>query len=406
MDTRGVAEVIGGRTRMCCFSPGAHSAYTLGMNWVASPDFPFSLLFAVLTSGAWIVLLLAADFHRKEKGNTRSLLISFLLGLSSILVVIVLYAVAPNPAARIGSERLAVFVDQVLVVGPVEEFSKFIIFFLICWRRRPIQEPLDGMLHAAIVALAFSTVENVKYGSTYFPELVILRAVLSTPGHLSYAAVWGFAYVALVYANPARRKRDYVVVFFSIFPAALIHGFSNFLMTLSLAFGILFDLALLTAAIAVLAALRRVSPFHAFRLDESAAALSRIEVGLSARQHSYPLLIRSSLARAALGDYTGAQARLEKCMGIRPGHVFCRALSAAVLVLQGQTVKGEAALAASYPRLSPRQKLTIRRLARHISKRPARAFNAVNEFLLSRWIADEEVRRRRSTGRRAPAPAP
>lgn len=255
------------------------------MNWVASPEFPPSLLFAVLASGAWIVLILAADLHRKEKGNTRSLLISFLWGLSSVLVVIVLYAVAPSPAA-------------------------------------------------------------------------------------------------------------------------LIHGFSNFLMTVSLAFGILFDLALLTAAIVVLAALRRVSPFHAFRLDESAAALSRIEAGLPARQDSYPLRIRSSLARAALGDYMGAQARLEKCMGIRAGDVFCRALSAAVLILQGQTEKGEAALAASYPRLSARQKLTIRRLARHISKRPARPSNAVNEYLLSRWIADEDVRRRRSTGRRAPAPAP
>ena len=129
------------------------------------------------------------------------------------------------------------------MVGPMEEFSKFISFFLICRGGRPIQEPLDGMLRAAMVA------------------------------------------------NPARRKRDYVVVFFSIFPAAL----------------------------------------------------SRIELGLPAR--------------------------LEKCMGIRVGEVLCCALSAAVLVLQGQTEKGEATLAASYPMLSPRQKLIIRRLARHISSR-------------------------------------
>jgi hypothetical protein len=158
--------------------------------------------------------------------------------------------------------------------------------------------------------------------------------LVSTPAHLGYAAVWGFAYVALIYANPARRKRDYVVVFLSICPAALIHGFSNLFMTVSMAFGVLFDLAVLTAAIVVLAALRRASPFRAFRLDDSAAALSRIEVGLTAR--------------------------LEKCMGIRAGDVFCHALSAAVLVLQGQTEKGEAALAISYSMLSPRQRLRIR----------------------------------------------
>jgi RsiW-degrading membrane proteinase PrsW (M82 family) len=111
---------------------------------------------------AWIVLLLAADPYRREKGSTRSLLVSFLWGLSSIVVVMVLYAAAPNLAARIRSERLAELVDEVLVVGPVEEFSKFIVFFLICRRLRPVQEPLDGMLHAAMVALAFSAVENVK----------------------------------------------------------------------------------------------------------------------------------------------------------------------------------------------------------------------------------------------------
>jgi len=195
-------------------------------------------------------------------------------------------------------------------------------------------------------------------------------------------------------------------------------------MTVGSPFGFLFDLAVLTAAIVVLAALHRASPFRAFRLDESAAALSRIELGLSARQDSYPLLIRSSLARAALGDYTGAQASLEKCLGIRAGDVFCHALSAAVLVLQGQTEKGESVLAMAYPMLSLRQKLTIRRLARHISRRPpgragarppagstraaapARPSNAVNEFFLSRWIADEAVRRRRSTRRHAPPPVP
>ncbi|MCX7037890.1 MAG: PrsW family glutamic-type intramembrane protease [Spirochaetes bacterium] len=349
------------------------------MNWFASPGFPPSLFRVVITTGAWIVLLLAIDPHRKEKGSTRSLLVSFLWGLSSIVVVINLYAVAPNLGAAMGSERLAELVDEVLVVGPVEEFSKFIVFFLICWRLRPVQEPLDGMLHAAMVALAFSAVENVKDGSVYFPELVIFRALLSTPMHLSYAAVWGFTYVALIYANPARRRRDYVVVFFSIFPAALIHGFSNFLMMVGGAFGFLFDLAVLTAAIVVLAVLRKASPFHAFRLDESAAAL---------------------------GDYTGAQARLEKCLGIKAGDVFCHALSAAVLVLQGQTEKGESVLAMAYPMLSLRQKLTIRRLARHISRRRARLFNAVNEFMLSRWIADEDVRLRRRIGRCAPAPAP
>ncbi len=376
------------------------------MSWATSPGFAPSLLPAAITTGAWNVLLLVVDPHRKEKKSTRSLLVSFLWGLSSIVIVSILYALAPNLTNTIGSERLAEFLDQVLVVGPVEEFSKFIVFFLICWRLRPVQEPLDGMLHAAMVALAFSAVENVKYGAVYFPELVIFRALLSTPGHLSYAAVWGFTYVALIYANPARRRRDYVVVFFSIFPAALIHGFSNFLMTLGSAFVVLFDLAVLTAAVVVLAVLRKASPFHAFRLGESAAALSRIELGLSARQDSYPLLIRSSLARAALGDYTGAQVGLEKCLDIRAGDVFCHALSAAVLVLQGQTEKGESMLAMAYPMLSLRQKLTIRRLARHISRRRARLSNAVNEFLLSRWIADEDARRRRRIGRRAKAPAP
>lgn len=58
-------------------------------------------------------------------------------------------------------------------------------------------------------------------------ELTAFRAAVFTPGHLIYASIWGFAYAVLIHGNPRRRLRDYVILFFSIHPAALLHGLSN-----------------------------------------------------------------------------------------------------------------------------------------------------------------------------------
>ncbi len=170
---------------------------------------------ASISGMAWFGAIVLIDPHHREKGSVRSLFISLLVGFASIPLVILLYNIVPDLTSEIESPQGQYFLYNVLVVGPVEEFAKFSIFFLIMLRRKPVQEPLDAMLHAASVALAFSLIENVEYGLRYGTDVTFLRALVSTPGHLTYACIWGFAYAVLVHANPKRRLRDFVILFFS-----------------------------------------------------------------------------------------------------------------------------------------------------------------------------------------------
>lgn len=350
--------------------------------------FAVCVLYAALSGAAWFGIILLIDPHRREKGSATSLFISLVFGFASIPLVILLYTIAPDLSSGVQNPGGQLFVYEMLVVGPVEEFAKFFIFFLIMLRRKPVQEPLDGMLHAAAVALAFSLAENVKYGLIFGADLTAMRAFLATPAHLTFACVWGFAYSAMIHANPRRRPRDYVVLFFSIYPAALLHGLSNFLFGQIGDWTLLVDGAEFLGAFSLLLWLQRKSPFRPFRLGEATQAVQRIDMSLAANGNSFPLHLRAALARAALGDYGRARHHIDWCLKVRNGDAFTVALSGVIQMLQGETARGEEALRFSYPALTPRQKLTLGRLSRHVTRSQG-TDNTYNEFLLSMWMKNQ-----------------
>ena len=355
---------------------------------------------AAVTGAVWLGIIVMIDPHRREKGSAGSLALSVLAGFVSIPLAFGVYAIFPDVASGAQTAQGYNFVYQLLVVGPAEEFGKFFIFFLLTLKRKSLHEPLDGMLHAAAVALAFSLVENVLYGLRYGPDVTALRALVSTPMHLTFACIWGFAYSVLIHANPRRRVQDYVVLFLSIYPAALLHGLSNFLISLIDDWSLLVDGVQFLAAFSLLVWLQGKSPLRPFRLSDAPRALKRIELSLSSSANSFPLHLRAALAQTALADYPRARVHVDRCLALRRGEPFAIALSGVIHVLQGETAKGEASLRHSSPLLTTRQKLTLQRLARHVA-RSHRTDNAYNEFHLSMWMKNQ----RNSTLRKSPRKA-
>jgi RsiW-degrading membrane proteinase PrsW (M82 family) len=340
---------------------------------------------AAFSCAAWFGVILWIDPHRREKGSAGTLFITLLIGFASIPLVILLYEIVPDPRTTDQAPGAQWFIYNMLVTGPVEEFAKFAIFFLATLRRRAIQEPLDAMLHAAAVALAFATVENVQYGVRYGVEIAALRALLSTPGHLVFACIWGFAYAVLIYTNARRRARDFVILFFSIFPAAVIHGLSNVLLHVIEDWALLVDVAEFVGATSLVLWLQRKSPYRPFRLADARQAVQRIELSLGSNANNFSLNLRAALARAALGDYARARGHIDRCLRLRKGDAFTIALSGVINVLQGRTAEGEEALHFSFSSLSAGQKRTLGRLTRHVAS-TNRTENAYNEFHLSMWM--------------------
>jgi RsiW-degrading membrane proteinase PrsW (M82 family) len=80
-----------------------------------------------------------------------------------------------------------------LVIGPVEEGAKVLVALLIVFRWREFDEPVDGLVYSAAIALGFATVENF----IHLPGLPLgeqLGRSFALPfTHTLFAAVWGMA---------------------------------------------------------------------------------------------------------------------------------------------------------------------------------------------------------------------
>jgi hypothetical protein len=248
---------------------------------------------------------------------------------------------------------LSAVIDQLFVTGPIEEFSKFIVFFLLSRRLRSLREPLDGLLQAAAVALAFATAENIKYTFEYGLLIIPLRAALSTGGHLFYAAIWGYIYAAVVYPSPGDNPRPELrLAFLALAPAAIIHALYNMLVLAGHpGAGILVDLVALGLAVVIYRCLLRVSPYAAVRNLAPARALEQTSLALLWNPGSPCLHHRASLLRLQRAEYDQALVHLHACLSTRPGHPYYLCLRGVAQLAAGQTEEGAAVIETSWPKL-------------------------------------------------------
>lgn len=115
-----------------------------------------------------------------------------------------------------------------LVIGPAEEFAKFLAVRLFVYRNKEFDEPLDGIIYASAAALGFASLENVLYVVDWHTRHVQwgalgIRSLLALPGHVIFATTWGYAL--------GRQKFD---ARYRVWPlvvlAALLHGLYDFLL--------------------------------------------------------------------------------------------------------------------------------------------------------------------------------
>jgi len=83
--------------------------------------------------------------------------------------------------------------DDFLVAAAVEEGLKWVIFGVTITRWREFDEPMDGCVYGATMALGLAAVENLYYVLTKGSlEVALLRGVLSVPAHALYGASMGY----------------------------------------------------------------------------------------------------------------------------------------------------------------------------------------------------------------------
>jgi protease PrsW len=123
--------------------------------------------------------------------------------------------------------------DASLMAPLVEETAKFLAVVLTIYRHSEFDEPMDGVVYTAAVALGFASLENVGYllDEYYRPDgtlagLSLIRAVFSVPGHAIWSGMWGYA---LGFVKCARPRRPYLMIFTGLAVSMVMHGAFNFL---------------------------------------------------------------------------------------------------------------------------------------------------------------------------------
>jgi RsiW-degrading membrane proteinase PrsW (M82 family) len=176
----------------------------------------------------WLWLIYHADRYRPEP---RKLVIRvFLLGMAIALPIAVIEGLLyPSPGGVSGLSNLSIGTAAYVafvVAGVTEETGKFLVVKQTMFKSRFFDEPVDGIVYSAAVALGFASLENVGYllGSGW--QTILLRGFFSVIAHVLFSAVWGYPLAISKVHHGAVRW----YVWFWLVAAMASHGLFDFLL--------------------------------------------------------------------------------------------------------------------------------------------------------------------------------
>ncbi len=124
------------------------------------------------------------------------------------------------------------FLFVFLIVGPVEEGLKFIMYFIINYRNKEIDLPADPIIYTTAIAGGFALFENYKYvinamdkSIQYGYALAMARLLTAIPLHLGLGLLSGL-FISKFTFNSDKKIINFIS---ALFLPIIIHGLYDFL---------------------------------------------------------------------------------------------------------------------------------------------------------------------------------
>ncbi len=192
-------------------------------------------------------------------GPRRLLVYTFLLGMAVTVPAGIINAIFLDESVLDDTASLAsVATGMLFVVGPGEEICKYFAVRLLAYRSPYFDEPGDALVYGAAASLGFASLENLFYILAFGPEVMIVRAPLSTVAHVVFGSFWGYALGEQIRTGNSRSWQTLA----GLAAAAITHGFFNVTLFIFWPANVLLVALGIGWTLGRFAWARRVSPFR------------------------------------------------------------------------------------------------------------------------------------------------
>lgn len=181
------------------------------------------VLVAVAPCAFWLWIIYLGD---KCKPRQKGLMIrTFFFG-AAVAIPVALIESFLYPGSVQNNLSLATSAYLAFVVaGVTEESGKFLVMRFSAYTSPHFNQPEDGLIYTASVALGFATLENVIYVLSYGLQVILARGLFSNLAHVLFSSLWGYP---LGLAKLGLIKNKYLV-YLGLVGAMVAHGVFDFL---------------------------------------------------------------------------------------------------------------------------------------------------------------------------------
>lgn len=168
------------------------------------------------------IVIYGRDKYDREPKKV--LLIAFLGGAFSVFPAALIETWWESMGTVVRDDILITLFDALIAVALTEELCKFVILRKHAYKHPAFNEPFDGIVYGAFVALGFAAMENLFYVLEGGHGIAVLRMFTAVPAHYSFGVVMGY-FVGKAKFNPQRR---FLLMFVGVLFATLLHGAYDF----------------------------------------------------------------------------------------------------------------------------------------------------------------------------------
>lgn len=181
--------------------------------------FHLSILLSAIIGVVIIAWIRSFDIYEKE--TFRSMLWAFLIGgTSSVIIATVIYELLL--LFGINDSLINTTFGSFIIIGPVEEFAKLAgLMIVYAFMKKQFNELTDGVIYMSCVALGFSIIENYFYANMgeNSQYLMVYRAFISTPAHISFSCIIGYAWYRY-----KKENKPFRIVILALLIGSALHG--------------------------------------------------------------------------------------------------------------------------------------------------------------------------------------